>query len=170
MKFDSLMIAKPSARPLAVRSAWGVVTALCWALYAYLWLPMLTLLLWMLGLHTAALELYLRNDAIDPLPLLMLPMLATAAAVVLISWAEFNRKRFSQVERRNPTPNVDGRDVARAIGAPEALLGPLHSAKVATVRMDDAARPWDVVVGATPDAGGGAASAPLPHAAECSET
>lgn len=144
MKYDSLLIEKPHARPLAVRTVWGLVTAACWLVYAYLWLPVVTLLLWMLGLRTAAFELYLRNDAVDPLLLMLLPMLALAAAALLLSWAELNRLRFANRERRASIPNVDTHEVARALGAAPHVPGLLQSAKVVTLRMDDTACPCDV--------------------------
>ncbi|AWV07611.1 poly-beta-1,6-N-acetyl-D-glucosamine biosynthesis protein PgaD [Marilutibacter maris] len=144
MKYDSLLIEKPRSRPLAVRTVWGLVTAACWLVYAYLWLPVVTLLLWTLGLRVAAFELYLRNDSVDPLLLILLPLLAVAAAVALIGWAEINRRRFANKERRAPTPNVGAQDVGRALGAAAHLPERLQSAKVVTLRMDDDARPYDL--------------------------
>jgi len=57
MKFDSKVIYKPRSQPALQRGFFSVVTFAFWMAYAYLWLPLLTLFLWLLGVRTAAFEL-----------------------------------------------------------------------------------------------------------------
>ena len=87
MKFDSRLIRKPMKQPRLQRAAWGFVTLGFWMVYVYLWTPLVTLLLWLLGIRTAFFELYVREHAIEPFLLFSLPLLALACALLLISWA-----------------------------------------------------------------------------------
>ncbi|MCF7220832.1 poly-beta-1,6-N-acetyl-D-glucosamine biosynthesis protein PgaD [Marilutibacter chinensis] len=141
MKHDSLLIERPTARPLAVRTAWGVVTAICWGLYAYLWLPLLTLILWLFGVHTAVTELYLRNNQVEPFMLIVLPLVALGVAALLTGWAELNRARFRNRERRSATPDATAAEVADTLGATPVVASALRSGKITVVSMDDKARP-----------------------------
>ncbi|WP_167285153.1 poly-beta-1,6-N-acetyl-D-glucosamine biosynthesis protein PgaD [Marilutibacter alkalisoli] len=158
MKYDSLLIENSRSRPLAVRTAWGVVTAICWGLYAYLWLPLLTLILWLFGVHTAATELYLRNNQVEPFMLMALPLLALAVAVLLISWAELNRARFGNRERRSATPDASAREVADALGATQAVADTLRAGKTIVVRMDEQACPHAAIAHSRPVPEGEAAA------------
>ncbi|HBK46700.1 MAG TPA: poly-beta-1,6-N-acetyl-D-glucosamine biosynthesis protein PgaD, partial [Xanthomonadaceae bacterium] len=82
------------------RLAQGALTAGAWMLYFYLWVPLLTLLAWALGLQTAYIRLYLEQNAIDPFLLLSLPVIALVCAAALIGWAEYNRARFANADER----------------------------------------------------------------------
>lgn len=153
MKHESLLIERPAARPLAVRTAWGLVTAVCWGLYAYLWLPLLTLVLWLFGVHTAATELYLRNNQVEPFMLIVLPLVALAVAMLLTGWAELNRARFRNRERRSATPDASAGEVADALGAAPAVASTLRAGKITVVNMDDQARPHAAVAARHPASG-----------------
>ena len=57
MKYDSRLIRKPYAQGPLRRAVWGFVTAAFWGLYIYMWLPLVTLVLWLLGVRTAFFEI-----------------------------------------------------------------------------------------------------------------
>ncbi len=141
MKFDSHIIYKPRSQPALRRGLFGAVTLVFWIVYAYLWLPLVTLVLWLLGVRTALFELYLRDHQIEPFLLASLPVLALASAAVLIVWAEYNRYRFGDRERRAAQSEVTPDEVAHAVGGTPQLAQDLSRTKVAVLRMDDAARP-----------------------------
>ena len=144
MKFDSKVIYKPRSQPALQRGFFSVVTFAFWIAYAYLWLPLLTLFLWLLGVRTAVFELYLREHQVEPFLLISLPMLALASAVILIAWAEYNRWRFRDKDRRGAHANVDRQDIARAFGSSDEVARSLVASKVAVLRMDDSAAPVGV--------------------------
>jgi len=144
MKFDSKVIYKPRSQPALQRGFFSVVTFAFWMAYAYLWLPLLTLFLWLLGVRTAVFELYLREHQVEPFLLISLPMLALASAVILIAWAEYNRYRFRDKDRRGAYANVDRQDIARAFGSSDEVARSLAASKVAVLRMDDSATPIGV--------------------------
>ena len=150
MKFDSHTIYKPHSQPRLQRGLFGLVTFAFWIVYAYLWLPLATLVLWLLGVRTAAFELYLREHQIDPFLLVSLPLLALVSGVLLIAWAEYNRYRFGDRERRGGHPDVAAIDVARAIGCDPQIALRLSGSKITDLRMDDTARPAGMVERAAP--------------------
>ncbi|WAC64347.1 poly-beta-1,6-N-acetyl-D-glucosamine biosynthesis protein PgaD [Pseudoxanthomonas sp. SL93] len=141
MKFDSRLIRKPMKQPRLQRAAWGFVTLGFWMVYVYLWTPLVTLLLWLLGIRTAFFELYVREHAIEPFLLFSLPLLALACALLLISWAEYNRLRFSRADRRSQPRSATLPDVAEALGTPPAVARALVLGKVTVLHMGEDARP-----------------------------
>ena len=144
MKYDSLLIQKPQAQPPLQRTVFGVITAMFWAIYVYLWMPLLTLLLWLLGLRTAVFELYLRENRVEPFVLLALPVLAVLCTLLLLVWAAYNRQRFSGHDRRHPQPQVRPSEIAVALGASRKTAVLLSTCKTAVLHMDEAARPATV--------------------------
>lgn len=145
MKFDSHIIYKPRSQPRLQRGFFGIVTLVFWIVYAYLWLPLATLILWLLGVRTAVFELYLRENQIDPFLLVPLSVVAVASAAILIAWAEYNRYRFRDRERRSPQADVRPEEVARAFGSHPQIAHQLSQSKVAILRMDHSARPVGVL-------------------------
>ena len=64
MKFDSTqiqsrLINNSDKLPRAHRVFWGGVTGVFWLLYLYLWLPLITLAMWLLGVNNTLVELYI---------------------------------------------------------------------------------------------------------------
>ncbi|WP_242107287.1 poly-beta-1,6-N-acetyl-D-glucosamine biosynthesis protein PgaD [Luteimonas aquatica] len=135
-KFDPRIISKPGAQPTLHRSFFGVVTAAFWALYLYLWLPLLTLILWLLGVRTTIFELYLREHQVDPFLVLALPAMAAIAAAVLILWAEYNRWRFKGKERRSAQANIGLDRVAAALHATPEIATALNAGRISVLHMD----------------------------------
>lgn len=130
--------------PGRVRTVQGVITLLAWVVYAWLWLPVITVIAWMLGVRTSYVELFVRNYEFDQDTFGILFTLAVVATVVLIGWAEYNRHKFSGRDRRAPAVNVGAEDVARSLGTPVHVSQELVRAKSITLAMGDDARPTGV--------------------------
>lgn len=157
MKHDSPLIQNPGSQPHAERAAWGVVTALFWLVYLYLWMPLATLALWLLGVRLAVFELYLRKHQVEPFLLFLLPLLALIAAAVLIGWGEFNRWRFRGKDKREGMSDISHQEVAHAFGASPQLAATLQAGKIVVLTMDDNAAPRRATVTTLP---GGSAFEP----------
>ncbi|WP_281273233.1 poly-beta-1,6-N-acetyl-D-glucosamine biosynthesis protein PgaD [Solilutibacter pythonis] len=127
--------------PLINRRLWAAVTATFWIAYLHLWLPLLTLLLWLLGLRKSYGELYLREHSIEPFVLTTLPILALLAMASLLGWAEYNRLRFSGQDRRTSMDDVPLARVADQLGASPELARQLQRGKAIVLRMDSKAMP-----------------------------
>lgn len=146
MKFDSSIIHKPRSQPALQRGFFSIVTLFFWVAYAYLWLPLVTLALWLLGFRTAVFELYLREHQVEPFLLVSLPLLALASAILLIAWAEYNRYRFRDKDRRSAHADVGRGDIAIAFGSSDEVAQALSTSKVAVLKMDDAASPTGISI------------------------
>lgn len=145
---DHRLIYLPQRQGRATRTLYGIATALAWAFYAYLWLPLTTLALWLMGIRSTYFEVYLLDEPLDPPAMLgHLPLIALGCAVLLIGWAEYNRRRFQGKERRLVQADVELDAVAEAMRATPALGIALFDAKRATLRMDHSGAPLDICVG-----------------------
>jgi biofilm PGA synthesis protein PgaD len=141
------LIYLPQQQGRATRTFYGVVTFLAWVFYVYLWMPLTTLALWVLGVRFAYLEVYLLNEPLEPPAMLReLPLIALCCAVVLIGWAEYNRRRFQGKERRHPQEDAGLMEIAAALHASPALGTALHLAKSARLEMDPRGRPLEIQV------------------------
>lgn len=145
MSTDPLISNSKAVAP-ATHTLHGVVTLVVWVLYAFLWLPLITLVAWLLGVRTTYIELYLQNQRFDPTLAITLPLLALACATLLIGWAEWNRWRFGDRERRAAQDDVSMPDVAAALRADVTLGDRLAAAKLAVLTMDAEGRPIEVRV------------------------
>lgn len=140
------IICNPDHVPAARRTFWGAVTAIFWVAYIYLWMPLITLLLWILGIRKGYAELYLREHSIEPFIFVALPIMALIATVMLVTWAEYNRYRFSGHDRRKAMDDVPLKKVAERIGATSAIASGLQRAKAVTLHMNEDANPVGVSV------------------------
>lgn len=119
-------------------------TALGWLVYAYFWIPVITLFAWALAawvfdkrfLETAPLE--------DPFVMLTLPLIAFACGVLLVGWAEYNRRRFAHYDRRRRRPDASADEVALWLGASPEMAKALRNARISIVHLNDGALPVEV--------------------------
>lgn len=140
-KYDYRLIQRPQNVPLVHRTLWGAATAIFWAAYLYLWLPAITMLAWLLGLREGWIRIYRDSDQVDPFVFVSLPLICAACALLVIAWAEYNRRRFSGVERRMPMPETPHEEIARGLGTTPELARRLAASRVVTVVMGEDARP-----------------------------
>ncbi|MDO5504804.1 MAG: poly-beta-1,6-N-acetyl-D-glucosamine biosynthesis protein PgaD [Pseudoxanthomonas suwonensis] len=136
------IIHRPQLQPLVQRTLWRMVTALMWALYLYLLAPLLTLVMWLLGFRITSQQLLERDYGVDPFVLLSLPLMALACAVLLIGWAEYNRRRFRRrPDRRKPLACVPHDQIATTLGASAEVVRQLNSSRITVLHMDEHAHP-----------------------------
>lgn len=126
--------------PRATRTVHGVLTLMAWAIYAYLWLPLLTVLAWMLGIRTAFVELYVRHNRVEHSIFVALAVLAVVTTLLIVGWAEYNRQKFGGHDRRTAPDHVDADEVAEALAAPKDIHAQLLHAKSATLKLSKDAR------------------------------
>lgn len=142
----NVLIYEPQRQQPLGRTLFGMITLIAWMAYVYLLLPLLTLLLWWLGLRTAFLELWLPQHALDRTLLVTLPLLALVCAALLIGWAEINRMRFVGHERRAAADDASPEEIAQCLGVAPATAADLRSARIATVVTDQSATPQQLHV------------------------
>ncbi len=137
----SLIIERPELQDWRSRYGYGLLTLLAWAAYAYLWLPLLSLAAWSLGLklfyhHMVVLEGYQGL-------LQLLGLYATIIALlsgIYLGWALYNWFRFRGMERRRGMPPVTVDELARHFGLEPHQLQACQHSKRLQVHHDAQAR------------------------------
>ena len=120
---------------------WGGVTGVFWLLYLYLWLPLITLVMWLLGVNNALVELYIPEGRVDVYLLVTLPVIALVCAAVLTVWAEYNLQRFKGMERRVGSEQIGIEMIAHTLGASGEVAAAMRDGKRMTLTMSDEATP-----------------------------
>lgn len=119
-----LIIERPDLQswPLVLGSR--LITAALWVLYVYLWLPLLTLIGWVLGIKVAYDEMIASGgiDLVFSMWFFFASVIALIGAV-LLGWARINLYRFRDMERRRAADRTDTDRMAFEFRlAPDALL------------------------------------------------
>jgi biofilm PGA synthesis protein PgaD len=119
----TLIIDRPGLQTARQRLLFGSMTIMFWALWIYLWLPVLALIGWALGFKIAYYEMVVKNGYVG-----LLHLLGFYATVVLclggslLIWAYYNLARFRGVMRRKSVPTSSNPGVSERYGiAPEVL-------------------------------------------------
>lgn len=105
---NNLIFEKPSLAPLPHRLGWAFFTALFWLIWIYLWMPLITLAAWALGLQ-AYLGYFEGNVLFEAQGMGRLAIAYSAVVGVmggaLLLWARIEFLRFHNVNRRSvPQP------------------------------------------------------------------
>lgn len=94
--------------------AYGAVTVAFWAFWVYLWVPLLALLAWSLGVQQAYKYMIEFGGHIDLVRLVAFYLLVIVLlGGTLLLWAGYNIVRFGGAERRTPVAPVTTDQVAR---------------------------------------------------------
>lgn len=92
----------------------GAVTFAFWVFWIYLWLPLLALLAWALGVQQAYKYMIVLGGFRSVVNLLAIyGMVIALLGGTLIAWAVYNILRFGGVERRVPRPPITAAEIAR---------------------------------------------------------
>ncbi|AEQ94971.1 poly-beta-1,6-N-acetyl-D-glucosamine biosynthesis protein PgaD [Xanthomonas oryzae] len=149
-RFNSHLIRKPHQQSLLKRVAWSILTLAGWGIYLSLWAPLASTLWELLNGRLTWAQAHGQDRSLDPFMVVALPGLLICCPALLIGWAEYNRLRFSGEERRTALKNVERSEIARSLGASQALAEQLATAKAVTLHMDEHARPVGMTMQALP--------------------
>lgn len=106
MKADALLINKPKLQRPVQRTLFGLITLLAWMAWVSLWLPLITLVVWLLGFRTGYIEVFTGSHERAWHALLQIAALVSLCAVVTASWATYNWWRFRRIARRSNSRRV----------------------------------------------------------------
>ena len=106
------------------RSLYGVLTLAFWAFWFYLWLPVLALLAWSLGIQQAFKYMVVFGGYHDVLRLIgMYSLVILLLGGGLVLWAVYNIVRFRGIERRTDPLPVTPAEIGREFGQdPTAVI------------------------------------------------
>ncbi|HEY7671440.1 MAG TPA: poly-beta-1,6-N-acetyl-D-glucosamine biosynthesis protein PgaD [Gammaproteobacteria bacterium] len=119
-----------------------VVTAAMWALYLYLWVPLISLFAWVLGFELAY-DIMIRSGGAQDLGsiLLFYGVIIGVIFCVVTAWSLINRVRYRRQNRRHLGRSVADEAIAAFFGVDPATLPALRQARRVRLDFDAAGRP-----------------------------
>jgi biofilm PGA synthesis protein PgaD len=122
-----------------------------WALWLYLWLPLLALLAWALGLQQAYKYMVVLGGYQEVLRLLMLyALVILLLGGTLVFWAIYNIVRFHGVENRRVNLAITPAEIARDFDMEQAAVERWQSAHTLQVTHDENGRITDAEISKKP--------------------
>jgi biofilm PGA synthesis protein PgaD len=124
------------------RAREALITTALWVLYGYLWLPLISLVAWYLGVDFGY-ETVIKAGGPDELILLLLwfSIVCLVSLLVVVSWSGFQYSQFKgKGERRTRETLLDLEAEREFWQIDEALQEQLKSGKVMKVSLDDDAK------------------------------
>ncbi len=125
---SGLIIERPELQPRVQRAIYRTVTAVAWVVWAYLWLPLVTLVAWYFGVRSFVREIVVPDQ---------MTMLFTAVAYMtviivlggsLLVWSQYNLRRFGGTERRQAPEPLGRRELVDWFGISEETFEAMRSA------------------------------------------
>ena len=132
----------PEALTRRQRTMFAVITALMWAAYGYLWLPLLSLLLWGFGIELAY-DAMVRAGGASALraALMWYAVMLVDVIVTVAIWSQVNKWRFTNRNRRTAHSRVADTAMADHFGVGIDDVERLRSARRVELDIDALGRP-----------------------------
>ena len=150
MRTSEAVISLPSQVPAVRRGLFAAITLVAWTGFIWLMSPLLTLLIWMLGLRTAYDTTFGGFASVDPWLTGWILVVSVTAAAALILWAEVQRRRFTGVERRSRAPDATVEEIAEVLGCDPGTAAQLRSGHVVRLTMREDGSPEAAAVARIP--------------------
>jgi biofilm PGA synthesis protein PgaD len=142
----SPLVERPDLQSPRQRTLYGAVTVVFWALWVYLWVPVLALLAWALGVEQAYKYMVVLGGYVDVIRLVgIYALVILALGGGLILWAAYNILRFRGVENRTHALPVTAVEIGQYFGTDPALVARWQEEKRLYVSHDPEGRVSDVV-------------------------
>jgi biofilm PGA synthesis protein PgaD len=137
---------RPDLQARRHRWAYSALTLLAWGIWMYLWLPVVTLLAWYLGVRTFIREMVIPDPrAMGALALAYLVVVAILGAILVV-WSQYNLRRFRGQDRRRASPPVSDEELVHWFQISPEMLEGFRSQGSFTVEHDEEGR----IVGSRP--------------------
>ena len=136
----TLIIEKPSPAPLSNRVGWAFFTAFFWIVWVYLWMPLITLGIWVLGFDAYGDYFqHLSQSQIDEMKHLFILYLSIVVVLggSLLVWARTEFMRFRNVNRRTRPLPTKVEELANFAQVATETMADLSSVRRMLVHHDD---------------------------------
>ena len=135
---NSLIIERPELQSRTQRYGWKSITFAFWMFYVYLWMPLITLIVWWIGVklfHINMIQLEGYKSLVDKLG--MYAAIILIISMILIGWAEINLMRFKNKIRRLDNNELSVDEVAKRYNLKTNHLTLLRQKKSIIVYFND---------------------------------
>lgn len=134
----SPIIDRADLQSVQQRTISGVLTLIFWAAWAYLWLPVLALLAWAVGLQQAYKYMIVLGGYEEVLRLLgIYALIILLLGGSLAAWATYNILRYGEIEKRYENRILTIDELARYFRQESAVVGKWQQAQRLYVSHDD---------------------------------
>jgi len=131
------IIHHPEHQKPVQRAIFTIITMLAWTLWVSLWLPLITLVAWLLGLQDIYIKLGLDHPFRAANDLGTVLQVAVLAAFSLSAWAFYNRMRFAGKQKRRANRFIGLAEMAPALDASFGTAQQLRSSRRSVVHFND---------------------------------
>lgn len=134
------IIYRPELQPIGQRTLFSLATLVAWVVWMYLFLPLLSLGAWWLGIE------FFRQYMLQPgnmdylLTLTVYAVVLAVIALLIFGWSRYNELRFGGRDRRKPLPPVTNDMLAEHFGLESEMVGSLQRAKFIKLDIEEGAR------------------------------
>lgn len=145
---QNMYFSAPEEMTARERARDTLITAILWAVYLYLWVPLVSLLAWALGFEFAYEVMVRAGGASDLLPILL--EYAVVVSIIFSAftiWSVSNRLRYKDLERRTRREPVDDAALASYFRIPQSQIAAMRSRQVIHVSIDEDGRPGIIGLG-----------------------
>jgi biofilm PGA synthesis protein PgaD len=136
MKADPI-ISRPERQKPLQRALFTVITMVAWTLWVSLWLPLITLIAWLLGLQDVYVKLGLDHPFRAANDLGLVVRVAIIAALSLGAWAFYNRMRFAGKQKRRANRFIELAEMAPALEASMNTAQRLRASRRSVIHFND---------------------------------
>lgn len=132
-----VIIDRPELQARRHRWTYSTLTLVAWVIWMYLWLPVVTIVAWYLGVRTFIREIMLPDRAVVLALVLSYLAVIVVMGVILVVWSQYNLRRFRGLERRRASPPVTDQEILEWFQCSSENMERLRVEKSVTVEYDE---------------------------------
>ena len=111
------IIYHPEWQSTTQRLTSGTLTVIAWTIWMYLWIPFISAVLWVVGIHLVYTQLI---QSLSMRSVWFIMLIALMCSIIVASWASYNYMRFAQKTRRRRVEVVPHEIIGKAFGVSDA--------------------------------------------------
>lgn len=132
-----LVVDRPELQRDPQRMVYSTLTLIAWVVWAYLWLPLVSLVGWYFGIRVFVREIVIPDPRTMMMVILTYLVVVIGLGGALLVWSGYNVHRFRGKGRREDAPPLDDADVCEWFGIEQEVLERIRSADSMTLHLDD---------------------------------
>jgi biofilm PGA synthesis protein PgaD len=129
------IICHPERQSGVQHTMFSALTLSVWAVWLYLWLPLITTILWMVGIRWAYIQVFRGSRGVS---LWVILWILIATSVILGSWSSYNHFRFARKAQRRQVQALAKSAIGKSFGISSATLSVLLRERRLNLYFDDA--------------------------------
>lgn len=130
------VIYRPDLLPARHRVMFSGITLAAWAIWVYLFLPLISALAWWLGVDTFASYMLNPDDRGYFVTLTIYLVVIAGAGLVILAWSRYNQLRFQGQDRRAAMPSVSPDMIQARFRVDRETLSQIYASKVMVLDLD----------------------------------